>query len=238
MSEGFATFSASLFLMYTSQKMDGYHKYWEDQRRQLLEKSAYGKRPVDVGPVTMGYRVNSSKTGDDVYRALIYAKGAYILHMIQMMYWTPQYQDEPFKKSMRAFVQQYSGKAASTEDFKHSLEKTLPEWADATGDGKLDWFFNEYVYGTELPHYDLSSNFTTGTDGVTQVHFKIVQSGVSDKFIMIVPIYLQMANGQTIRLGSMNMRGNSNAEHTLKINKLASPGKKLLLNYNADVLSD
>ena len=237
MSEGFATFSASLYLMHTSPKMDGYHKYWSDQHRQLLEKNSYGKRPIDVGPVTMGYRVNNSKTGDDVYRALIYAKGAYILHMIQMMYWTPQYQEQPFKKSMQAFVQEYAGKAASTEDFKHSLEKTLPKWADATGDGKLDWFFNEYVYGTEVPHYDLSSDATTGADGVTSVHFKIAQSGVSDNFLMLVPVYLQMANGSTIRLGSMKMRGVTNLEQTVKV-KLPSAGKKLLLNYNQDVLSD
>ncbi len=29
------------------------------------------------------------KTGD-VYQDLIYSKGAYVLHMLQMMYWTPQ----------------------------------------------------------------------------------------------------------------------------------------------------
>lgn len=237
MSEGFATFSASLFLMNTSQKMDGYHKYWNDQHRQLFEKNANGKRPIDVGPVTMGYRVNSSKTGDDVYQALIYAKGAYILHMIEMMYWTPQYHEEPFKKSMQAFVQEYSGKAASTEDFEHSLEKTLPKWADATGDGKLDWFFNEYVYGTEVPHYDLTSDLTPGADGVTSIHFKIAQSGVSDNFLMLVPLYLQLTNGDTIRLGSMRMHGNSNLEQTVKI-KLPAPAKKLVLNYNQDVLSD
>lgn len=238
MSEGFATFSASLFLMYTSPKMDAYHKYWNDQHQDLVQKNAYGKRPVDVGPVTMGYRVDSSKTGDDVYRHLIYAKGAYILHMIQMMYWTPQYKDEPFKKSMHAFVQEYAGKAASTEDFKHSLEKTMPKWVDVTNDGKLDWFFNEYVYGTEIPHYDLTSDLTTAADGATQVHFKVTQSGVSNGFLMLVPLYLQMQNGDTIRLGNLQMRGDITLDHTLKINKLPSPAKKLLLNYNQDVLSD
>jgi hypothetical protein len=35
----------------------------------------------------------------------------------------------------------------------------------------------------------------------------------------------------------MTMRGNTNSEQTVKI-KLPSPGKKLVLNYNEDVLSD
>lgn len=237
MGEGFATFSASLFLMHTSTKMDEYHKYWDDQRRRLFEKNQFGRRPVDVGPVTMGYRVNSDKTGD-VYQDLIYSKGAYILHMIQMMYWTPRYQEEPFKKSMQAFVEEYAGKSASTEDFKHSLEKTMPKWVDASGDGKLDWFFNEYVYGTEVPHYDISSDFTTDQNGVTSVHVELSQSGVSDNFLMLVPIYMQMADGNTVRLASVKMRGDYTFDQTVKIGKLPSPGKKLLLNVNEDVLSD
>ncbi len=238
MSEGFADFSAGLYLLNTSQKMDDYHEFWNDEHKMLFEKNTYGKRPIDVGPVTMGYRVNNSKTGDDVYRAVIYAKGAYILHMIQMMYWTPQYHDEPFKKSMHAFVQEYAGKAASTEDFKRSMEKTMPKWVDITGDGKLDWFFNEYVYGTEVPHSDVSSNFTTAADGATSVHFKVAQSGVSKDFVMLVPLYLQMENGTTIRMGNLQMRGDTTLEQTLKLSKMPSPGRKLLVNYNADVLSD
>jgi aminopeptidase N len=238
MSEGFATFSASLYLMYTSPKMDDYHKYWNDQHRLLLDKNAYGKRPIDVGPVTMGYRIDNTKTGEDVYRAVIYAKGAYILQMIRMMYWTPQYGDQPFKKSMQAFVHEYAGKAASTEDFKHCIEKTMPPWVDVNHDGKLDWFFNEYVYGTELPHYDLTSDIATGPDGAATIHFKVAQSGVSNNFFMIVPLYLLMQNGQTMRLGNLQMHGDVTLEHTLKVNKLPSPAKKLLLNYNQDVLSD
>ena len=46
-----------------------------------------------------------------------------------------------------------------------------------------------------------------------------------------------MDNGSTIRLGSMKMRGDTTLDQTVKV-KLPSRGKKLLLNYNADVLSD
>jgi len=34
---------------------------------------------------------------------------------------------------------------------------------DLDGNGKLDWFFDEYVYGTEIPHYTISSEFTWST---------------------------------------------------------------------------
>ena len=49
-----------------------------------------GFRPIDVGPVTMGFRLSTEKTGWDIYQNLVYPKGAYILHMIRMMMWSPK----------------------------------------------------------------------------------------------------------------------------------------------------
>jgi hypothetical protein len=237
MSEGFANFSVGLFLLDTSPKMDGYRAFWTEQRNNLVKKNANGVRPIDVGPLTMGVRVSNSKVGGDVYQLLIYSKGAYVLHMLEMMYFTPDGGEAAFKRSMHKFVADYSGKAATTEEWKASLEHTMPKWLDLRGDGKLDWFFDEYVYGTELPHYTVSSEFTVA-DGVTTVHMKVAQSNVSDKFLMLVPLYLQMENGNTVRIANLALHGNQTIDKTLPIGKLPSPGKKLLINYNADVLSD
>ncbi len=63
MSEGFADFSASLFLMQTNKTMKEYRDFWALLRQRLLEKNAQGVRPVDAGPVVMGLRVSNSKTG-------------------------------------------------------------------------------------------------------------------------------------------------------------------------------
>jgi len=236
MSEGFANFSVGLFLLETEPKMDQYRSFWNEQKKNLLQKTAFGQRPIDIGPLTMGYRVENEKTGN-VYQDLIYSKGAYVMHMLEMMYWTPQYKEEPFKRSMQSFVTQYSGKAATTEDLKVSFEKTMPKWLDLQGNGKLDWFFDEYIYGTELPHYNLTSEFSV-VDGETSVHVKLEQSNVSKNFVMLVPLYLQMENGNTVRIANVQMNGDGTMERTLKLGKLPSPGKKLLLNYNADVLTD
>jgi len=47
-----------------------------------------------------------------------------------------------------------------------------------------------------------------------------------------------MENGTTVRLANLSMRGVTTFDNTLKLGKLPSPAKKLLVNYNADVLSD
>jgi len=237
MSEGFANFSVSLYLAQTSKNMDEFNDFWKEQHRNLVEKNRFGMRPIDVGPLTMGERVSNEKTGN-VYQNLIYSKGAYVMHMLQVMYWTPEQGEGPFKHSMQQFVQEYRGKAASTEDLKASFERTMPKWMDLTRDGKLDWFFNEYVYGTELPHYDLTSGFTTDADGVTSVHFSLGQSHVSNDFLVLMPVYLQLEDGRIARIFDIPMKGDITAEHTVKLGKLPSPAKRLMINYYNDILSD
>jgi aminopeptidase N len=217
--------------------MKEYRDFWNEQRTRLLEKNRMGVRPVDAGPLTMGYRVSNEKAGEDVYEMLIYSKGAYVMHMLEMMYWTPNLGQAPFKHSMQEFVNEYRGKAATTEDLKASFERTMPKWLDLKGDGKLDWFFDEYIYGTEVPHYTETAEFTE-KDGETTMHFKLSQSGVSKNFLMRVPVYLQMENGNAVRLASLVMHGNEEIERTVKLGKLPSAARRLVLNYNADVLSD
>jgi aminopeptidase N len=185
----------------------------------------------------MGERVSNSKSGQDVYQMLVYSKGAYVLHMLEMMEWTPQGQEAVFKRAMQQFVTDYAGKAATTEDWKASMEKTMPRSLDLRGDGKLDWFFDEYVYGTELPHYTVSAEFAVA-DGVTSAHLKLTQSNVSKSFVMAVPLYLQMENGTTVRIANVVVHGSNTVDHTMSLGKLPSPAKGVLVNYNADVLSD
>jgi Peptidase family M1 domain len=238
MSEGFANFSVGVFLLNTSPKIDQYRAFWKEQQQNLLEKNTEGKRPIDVGTLTMGGRVSNEKNGN-VYQMLIYSKGAYVLHMLEMQFWTPQEQGEPFKRAMQQFVNDYSGKAATTEDWKASMEKSMPKSLDLRGDGKLDWFFDEFVYGTELPHYSVSSDFSVGADGVTSAHLKITQSNVSNNFVMRVPVYMQLQDGATKRIFNAVMHGNATIDQTVKLpGKFPSPPKAILVNYNADVLSD
>jgi aminopeptidase N len=184
----------------------------------------------------MGSRVSSSRSGDRVYQSLIYPKGAYILHMLEMLYWTPQYKEEPFKKAMRDFVNTYRDKAATTEDFKAAMEKNMPPWLNLDGNNRLDWFFNAYVYGTEIPSYTISSQFEKKGEDTT-VHMKLAQSGVSENFTMRVPIYLEFEDNRVVLIGGAKMKGSHELEQTLNLGKQATAPKRLLVNYNYDILS-
>jgi len=235
MSEGFAQASASIFLESTRKSNADYRDFWAQLKRQITEKNADGFRPIDVGPVTMGFRLSSPKTGWGVYQNLVYPKGAYILHMIRMMMWTPQGGDTAFQAMMHDFVDTYRLKPATTEDFKAIVEKHMSKSMDLGGNHRMDWFFDEYVYGTELPHYHLESQVKSNADA-TSLYFKLTESGVSDNFRMLVPLYLEFTDGRTIRLGSMPMTGNTSADQTVPIGKTSVAIKRVFLNYYNDVL--
>ena len=237
MSEGFANFSASLFLMQTNKDQKDYRDFWELLRKRLLEKNKDGFRAVDVGPVVMGRRASSSRSGDNVYQALVYTKGAYILHMLEMLYWTPQYGDKPFQAAMHDFVKSYTNTPATTEDFKAVMERNMPQWMDIEKNHKLDWFFNAYVYGTEVPKYTVTSEFTKNGDE-TSVHFKLTQAGVSDGFTMLVPIYIELGDKRVVTLGSATMKGSATVDQTINLGKLKSQPTRIVVNYNYDLLSD
>ncbi len=171
-----------------------------------------------------------------MYQSLIYPKGAYILHMLQMLYWTPKYKEEPFKIAMRDFVNTYRDKAATTEDFKASMEKNMPPWLNLEGNNRLDWFFNAYVYGTEIPSYTITSEIEKKGEETT-VHFKLIQSGVSEDFTMRVPIYLEFEDKRVVLVGNANMKGSHELEQTINLGKQATAPRRVLVNYNYDILS-
>jgi aminopeptidase N len=73
LSEGLADFSAGLFLESTQPKGDDSQKFWDSERRLLLEKNEYGNRANDVGPLWMGQRLDSFKA-QDADRRITYAR--------------------------------------------------------------------------------------------------------------------------------------------------------------------
>ncbi len=236
MSEGFAHMSASLFLQLIQKNDKEFIKFWEELHRDLTDRNRFGYRPIDVGPVTMGYRVNTSKTGEGNYRNLVYTKGAYILHMLRMLMWSKQNGDQAFKTMMHEFVKTYANQPATTEDFKAMVEKHMTGDLDMDGNRRMDWFFNQYVYGTALPHYQFEQSTVTGSDGKPALSFKVTQSNVDSQFKMLVPVYVEFGNGKVGRVGNVTLYGNSSQEAQVPLSMFKEKPKRLVLNYYNDVL--
>ncbi len=231
MSEGFAEFSTSLYVWYVRKDLNKFIDFWEEQRNQIINSSPATKdrKPYTVGPITQGYRLNSAKTGI-VAQNLIYPKGAYILHMLRMMMYEQGKGDARFQAMMKDFVQTYFNKDVSTEDFKHIVEKHMTDNMRFKGSEGMDWFFNEWVYGTEMPSYRFE--YQLAADG--SLSGRITQSGVSNNFAMPVPLYVDFGKGW-IKLGMARIVGNNSVE--LKDIKLPSAPKRAAICAFKDVLA-
>lgn len=139
---------------------------------------------------------------------MIYPKGAYILHMLRMMFHTPKEGDRRFQIMMKDFVQTYFNRNVSTEDFKRIVEKHMTEAMDLDGNKRMDWFFNQWVYDTEVPAYKFEYSVSAGKPVLTG---RITQSGVADSFRMRVPLWVDYGKGW-VRLGAARLVGNSSLE--------------------------
>jgi hypothetical protein len=204
MSEGFADMSASLYLSMIEKDQKKFLGFWKDERELLTERNAQGYRAIDAGPLTMGYRASNSRTGFDITRRLIYPKGAFVLHMIRMMMFDNRNGDKNFKETMHDFVATYSGKAATTEDFKAIVEKHMTPNMDVGGNHKMDWFFDQYVYGTGEAQYTFHPSVEYAPEGKTHLKIELTRTGVPDTWMDTIGLYAHIGE-KTMRLGNLRV---------------------------------
>jgi aminopeptidase N len=97
----------------------------------------------DQGPVYLGYRVGHIRTDGRAFRAIVYNKGATVLHMLRRFVG-----DEAFFLGLQRFYVETRFDKASTEDFRHAME--------AESGAALERFFESWIYQPELPHLKLT----------------------------------------------------------------------------------
>ncbi len=203
LSEGFAEFSGNLYVQYR-ENMKEYLNRWRKEKELLKTKDIKSHSIETLGPIWMGQRIASSETGGGSYQALIYSKGGYVLHMLRMQLTDPRNADPDhlFKGMMQDYCKTFDNKPASTEDFKSIVEKHMTRNMDLDGNHKMDWFFNQYVYGTGIPQYSFHATLSATPDGKTSVTAELARTGVPEDWKDVVPLYVHMGD-KTIRLGSI-----------------------------------
>lgn len=233
LSEGFADFSASLYLQAVDPKNDKFLKFWDNARRTILEKNQYGFAANDVGPLSMGLRLNTAR-GGRAYSKLVYPKGAYVLHMLRMMMREDRGGDKAFIAMMQDFVKTYTHRNASTESFQEIVEKHMTPAMDLEGNRKMDWFFREWVHGKEIPKYRMDYSYKQGAGEKVVLVMKITQSDVSPNFLMRVPVYVDF-DGRLSKMGSLSMKG-SDTSPPIEVELPRKP-RRVLLNAYHDILA-
>jgi hypothetical protein len=103
---------------------------------------------------------------------------------------------------------------------------------DLEGNGRLDWFFDEWVYGSQVPKYHFESQVAAVDGGKVKLHMTITQSDVDERFAMLVPVFADFGEGM-VRLGQIGIAGNSSRSVDILLD---SQPKKVGLNVDKEVL--
>jgi len=186
---------------------------WLTNYRKRLTTKAEGqdRAPGDIGPVIAGRRLISSRS-PDAYNVVVYAKGTWIIHMLHEMLRQPgapggKDPDARFIGLLHTLVSKYARKALTTADLQREVEAVMTPRMALEGGHSMEWFFDEYVRGTGIPHYKIQ--FTShGSEKGFQIRGKLLQDGVPRSFIAPVPIYATTPiPGRTIYLGTVITTG-------------------------------
>lgn len=236
LSEGFSDFSAALVLQYT-EGWERYVEFWDDAREQILSRGASTVPAYQVGPLTRGRRLATAKSRD-AYSVLVYRKGGFVLHMLRMLMWDPTSPepDRHFIDLMQDFTSTFAGRAASTEDFKAVAERHMVPALNATGDGKLDWFFGQWVYGTEVPRLTANLEVMKAGQGGAWITGEVTVAEVPDDFRLLVPLYLQFGKDELARVGLLPFVGPGKRRVDLKLQVPKRP-RRALINARHEVLA-
>jgi hypothetical protein len=165
LSEGFAQYFAALF----AQRTRG-DRVFVDMLRQFRKWSI---SESDQGPISLGYRLGHIKGDVRVFRAVVYNKGAAVLHMLRRLVG-----DEVFFRALRRFYQDRKFQKAGTDDLQRAFEQESGR--------DLDRFFDRWIFGTDLPR--ITYHATIDDRSVT-MQFEQQTSEVFDVPVTVTLVY-------------------------------------------------
>lgn len=210
LSEGFSEFAGMWYMQLILRDNDKYFKMLRESRDEIRRQRSKSM------PLGLGYRATESWKG--AYSLTTYQKGAWVLHMLRnMMLDSRNLSEARFQRMMRDYYETYRGKRASTADFQRVVEKHVGQ--------PMDWFFEQWVNGTDVPTYTFSWKAEQDSAGFA-TRIRVRQTDVPVHFGMYVPLLIKFDQGGE-SLVRVLVRGAS-TEATLRL-----PARPKSIEFNA-----
>ena len=173
-SEGFAQYFAALYAERT---------YGPVAYRTIVRQLArWARDRSDQGPIYLGSRLGHIQGDSRVFRAIVYNKGALVLHMLRQLLG-----DEVFFRGIARFYTEHCYRKAGTEDVQRVFE--------AVAGRSLAQFFGGWVYGQDLPRVTAHASTEAGADSPIVV-VRLSQEG--PLFDVPVPVLLEFEDGSSL----------------------------------------
>src|SRR5262249_17035601 len=132
LSEAIASYSALLYgLSSTESRAAFLARNALDWRPILTAQTTEGRTVASLGPITLGYRLNSSKSGS-AYQAITYKKGEVVLRMLAR-----RLGEDRFAKMLCDLAKAFAGRTIDTAIFLRAVERMSSE--------NLQPFVNQFI---------------------------------------------------------------------------------------------
>jgi hypothetical protein len=104
---------------------------------------------------------------------------------------------------------------------------------DLDGNHKMDWFFNQYVYGMGEAQYTFHVGAESTADGKTHIKGEITRTGVPDTWKDAISLYAHIGD-KTVKMGLLSVT------HASEPFDFAIPGKidRVSINDFEDLLAE
>ncbi len=207
LSEAWAQYAAALWLR---------QRLGEDSFRSMMERMArWALREDAEGPISLGQRLGSLRGDPRIFRAVVYDKGAWVLHMLRGIVG-----DEAFFRGARRFLESHRFAKATSEDLRAALE--------AASGRDLRPYFERWVYETGLPRIEWSARTEAVRGGfrtVVEARPQLLPGPVP------VEISLETAAGRETQKAVLEVNGSSWSVET------RSEPRKVALNQDLGLLA-
>ncbi|MGE5243709.1 MAG: M1 family aminopeptidase [Betaproteobacteria bacterium] len=174
LSEGFAQYFAALYAQH-HRGDEVFEGVLHQLRRWAIEDS-------EQGPISLGYRLGHIRGDSRVFRAVVYNKGAAVLHMLRELIG-----DEAFFRGIRRFYRVSRFRKAGTDEFQQAMEQETGR--------PLSRFFQQWIDGTSLPKLKFSYRVEKSAQG-HEVVLHVEQVG--EVFDVPLPVTLQYADQKAV----------------------------------------
>jgi aminopeptidase N len=199
LNESFANYSEYLWREYRHGKDNADEKNFEDMQGYLLSGSE------DKDLVRFYY-----KNREDMFDAVSYNKGGRILNMLRNYVG-----DAAFFKALNEYLNLYKFKSAEAQELRLAFE-------NVTGQD-LNWFWNQWYYGSGQPTLDINYDYNNGKERV--IVNQTQNTGKIFKLPLAIDVYSQGTNKKRYKVWL------DNAADTFYF---ASVQKPSLVNVDAD----
>ena len=169
LSEGFAQYFAALYAE-RERGPEQFASVIKQMRKWSIEASPQG-------PVYLGYRLGHLRGEGRTFRALVYNKGAMVLHMLRRLVG-----DDAFFAGLREFYATWRYDKAGTDDFRAAMAKAAGR--------PLDRFFERWIYGSAIPTVR-----ATSTVSGSELTVRFEQAG--DPFDIPVTVSITYTDGKS-----------------------------------------